>query len=89
MTDHREMINALCSMSEGQLDSHMHPLIQAWDEPPKARQILEVLDNCIHGALASSFVITALQAMYDIACKREQTTHEEVIKDAPWRDLQK
>jgi hypothetical protein len=81
--DVREMF---CSMSDGQIDAHMHPLIRAWSEPPTAIQVLEVLDACIHGALASGFVVAALQALYDIACKREGTTHEEVVKGASWRD---
>jgi hypothetical protein len=82
-----DLSDLLLASSERQIDRCMHPLIRKWDEPePSARQILEVLDHCIHGSLASGFVVAALQALYDVACKREGTTHEEVVKDAPWRD---
>ncbi len=76
----------LCSMSDRQIDPAMHPLIRKWDEEPTPRQILEVLDECIHGSLASSFVVSTLQVVYDMACKRVGVTHEDVIKDAPWRE---
>lgn len=59
--------------------------IAKWSDPPSARQILEVLDLSINGSLASGFIISLFQVYYDAACKREGTTHEEVIKDAPWR----
>lgn len=75
----------LCAGSDSMLDARMHPLIKRWDDPAKAIQILEVLDICIHGALASSFVIKALQAMYDTALKNEGMTHEEMAKLAVWR----
>lgn len=82
MSDIREH---LCSMSDREIDSKMHPLIRAWDYDPKAIQILEVLDHCINGALASSFVVVSLQVLYDIALADEDTTHEEVVKLAHWR----
>lgn len=72
--------------SDSMLDASMHPLIRKWDEEPTAIQILEVLDHCIHGALASGFVVKALQVAYDLACIRESTTHEEVVKLATWRE---
>lgn len=75
----------LLSASDTQIDAAMHPLIRKWDEEPTALQILEVLDQCIHGGLASGFVITALQVTYDMACKQESTTHEDVVKLATWR----
>ncbi len=75
----------LCSMSDSQIDARMHPMIRKWDDPARAIQILEVLDICIHDALASGFVVSALQAMYSAACKREGVEHEQVVKFATWR----
>lgn len=81
----REMIDLLLAAPDSQLDVAMKPLISKWSEPPTAIQVLEVLDHCIHGSLASGFMVRFLQALYDMACKREQTTHEEVVKGATWR----
>lgn len=76
----------LLEAPDTQLDASMKPLIEKWDKPAKARQILEVLDRCIFSALASGLIVTSLQLLYDEACKAEGITHEEVIEDAPWRD---
>lgn len=78
----------LCSGSDRELDPKMHPKIRAWSDPPTALQILEVLDACIHGALASGFVIKSLQRLYERACSDEGTTHEAVASVAPWRSSQ-
>jgi len=76
----------LLEAPDTQLDASMKPLIEKWDNPAKARQILEVLDHCIFSALASGLIVTSLELLYQEACEAEGTTHEEVIKDAPWRD---
>jgi hypothetical protein len=81
----KEMVNHLLTAPDSQLDANMKPLIEKWEDPPTPIQILEVLDHCIHGALASGFIVTLLQIMYDIACKQCSTTHEEVVKSATWR----
>ncbi len=67
------------------LDRTMQPLIAKWSNPPKAIEILEVLDHCVHGALAASLIIQCLQANYHAALQQEGTTHEETIKQAHWR----
>ncbi len=64
----------------------MFPLIRKWDDPATAAQILEVLDYCIHGSLASGFVVSTLQVIYDIACKREGVTHDQVASTAMHRN---
>ena len=67
------------------MDASMRPLVQKWDDPPKAIQILEVLDHCIHGALAAGAVLTLLRFGYQQALDREGTTHEAVVTLATWR----
>lgn len=69
----------------GQLDHSLFPLIEKWDDPVTALQLLEVLDQCIHASLASGMVVSLLQAKYTEALKREHTKHEEVVKLATWR----
>lgn len=81
----QDIIDHLLNAPSSQLDAGMKPFIVRWDNPPTALQVLEVLDNCIMGSLASGFVVTCLQVLYDRACKRTGTTHEDVIKSASWR----
>jgi hypothetical protein len=75
----------LTRLSDRQIDASMIPLLERWDEPPSAIQVLEVLDRCIHESLASGLVVAVLQAAYDQALAREGTTHEAVVKGATWR----
>lgn len=77
----------LLGMSDREVDPIAKKLIGKWrsESEPTAIEVLEPLDMIIHGSLASGFVVTALQALYDIACKREGVTHEEVANMASWR----
>lgn len=81
----KPLIEALLAGSDRQLDERMKPLIRAWDDPPKAAQVLQVLDLCIHGALASGFVVKVLEILYDEARRRESATHGDVAAHASWR----
>lgn len=56
-------------------------------DPPKALEILKVLDYCAAGALASGFTMTALDILYKSTMEQEGTTHEEVVKSASWRTI--
>lgn len=81
----KEMIEFLLKASDSQLDAKMKLYIERWNILPSALQVLEVLDHCINGSLASGFVVKLLQIIYDNRCKAEGTTHDEVAKLAPWR----
>jgi hypothetical protein len=81
----KEIIDYLLAAPETQLDSRMKPMVEKWSDPPTALQVLEVVDHCINGSLASGFVVAMLQALYDIRCKEEKTSHDEVVKLATWR----
>ena len=85
MIDMRDLKQMLLAAPDGQLDSSMFPLIEKWDDQPKAIQILEVLDKCIYYALASGFVIGALEVMLDAAMKSENVTLEQLVPLAVWR----
>lgn len=76
----------LLEAPDSQLDAKMRPYIEKWDEPPTALQVLEVWDYCVHGSLASSFVLIALECLYDTAIAREGITREAVESQATWRD---
>lgn len=80
-----ELVTHLLSAPDSQLDASMKPLIEAWSNPPTPLQVLAVLDQCVHSALASSVVITLLTIFYQEALQSANTTNEEVIKLAVWR----
>src|SRR5579885_3852675 len=82
----KELRDYLLKAPDSQLDAAVKPLIEKWDEEPTPLQILEPLDLCINGSLASGFVVATLQAVYDVQCKKFNTTHEEVVKQATWRE---
>lgn len=82
----KEAIEVLLRAPNSQLDDTAKLMIEKWDCPPSTLQVLEVLDSCTHGALASGFVIGILDVLYDTRCKEEGTTHEEVAKRAAWRN---
>ena len=67
------------------LDAKMKPYIQKWDKPPKALQVLEVLDYCVHGALASGMIVYVLELLLKNALEQEGTTYEAVVEKATWR----
>jgi hypothetical protein len=75
----------LLKASDRELDATMKSHIEKWSEPPTALQVLEVLDHCICGALASGFVVSVLQAVYAGRCKAEGMTHADLEKLATWR----
>jgi hypothetical protein len=83
----RGLINHLLAAPDTQLDACMKPLIEKWDDEPTALQILEVLDQCIYAALASGFVITLFQTLFDKALAFEGKTHAEAYAyaDLHWR----
>ena len=68
-----------------QLDSCLFPIIEGWDDEPKAIQILEVLDKVIYASLGSGFTVALLQALYSEALKKEGKTSKEVEALAIWR----
>jgi hypothetical protein len=82
----KEVIERLLEAPDTQIDASMKPLLRKWSDPPTPIQILEVLDRCIFSSLASGFVIQVLQLLYDGSCTANGTTHEEVVKEAYWRN---
>lgn len=82
-----ELVTLLLKAPDDHLDASMFPYINEWDTPPKAVQVLEVLDYCVHAGLASGLVMTVLETLLRDAIEAEQTTYEEVVKKATWRDI--
>lgn len=80
-----ELIETLLKAPDSQLDAKMKPYIEKWDKPPTAIQVLEVLDYCVNGSLASGMVVRLLEMILGDAIKREGTTYEAVTAKATWR----
>ena len=76
----------LLAAPEEELDPSIFPLIETWEEPPTTLQVLEVLDHCVYFALAGDFVMNVLNTLLAAGIKGENTTYEEVVMKATWRN---
>ena len=83
---HDGLVQLLLSAPDSQIDTSIKRLIERWSDPPKALEILEALDGCVHAAAASGFATSVLEALYAGALKREGTRHEDVVALATWRN---
>lgn len=61
--------------------------IKEWDDSPTALQILKTIDSAIHISDCTTFVIRTLEIYLDKAIEAEQTTYEDVAKQAVWRKM--
>lgn len=84
----KSLKDLLLEAPEGHLDKAALDSIREWDDTnPKALQILKTLDMCVHAGLSSGFVIGVLEQMLYYYTTKEKTTHEELIKEATWRNV--
>lgn len=83
--ENNEVINLLLQAPDSQLDESMKVYIREWTSPPTPLEVLEVLDHCIYGALASDMLVGILQEGYKQLCDDAGTTHDEIVKGATWR----
>lgn len=79
------IIANLMKLSDEQIDASMQEKIRAWPDPVPAISVLEVLDACVDGSLASGFVITVLDVILQDRMMIEGTTIDELVKLATWR----
>jgi len=82
----REFQMLLLMAPDTQLDESVKPLIEKWSDPPKALEILEVVDQVVRYALGSDFTVRVFDHLLKAAIVRESTTMEEVVKQATWRE---
>lgn len=76
----------LITAPDTQLDQAMREYIKEhWKNEPTALEILEVLDKCVHFALASGLVVMILETMLQTAMKNEHTSMPELEARATWR----
>jgi len=86
--EYKSLKELLLEAPEGHLSESALESIREWGEPePKALQILKTLDMCVNAGLSSGFVIGVLEQMLYYYTTKEKTTHEELIKEATWRNV--
>ena len=62
--------------SDEQIDPKVKKIIrEKWADEPTSLQVLEALDPCVYSALASGFVVAALQSLYETKLNSERITH--------------
>lgn len=81
-----ELITHLLSASDNHLDVHTKEVIRTWSTPYKAVELLHTLDVAVYGGGASPLIMTLLETLLREAIKIEETTYEEVVKQATWRN---
>ena len=85
MLSNNELIEKLKEAPDDQLDFSMIELINKWNAPPTALQILEVLDRSVYSSLASKFVISVLELLFKSALERENLVITDLLSSATWR----
>lgn len=82
----KELKQLLIEAPNDHLDAKMRDLISKWDDPdPKPIQVLEVLDHCVHGGMASEFTLMSLEIIYTRVLEQNNIKHEDVVPLATWR----
>lgn len=82
----QKIVEHLKTAPDSVLDASMQPLISSWSNPPKAIEVLEVLDKCVHSALACTTAIMALEVLFNEALEREGVSEAQIFSQAPWRN---
>jgi hypothetical protein len=83
--DDTKVAKMLLTAPDEVLDSAMKDLIGKWSNPPLPLEVLEVLDQCVNGGLASILIILILDQMFADSCLRSGCTQDSVYGAATWR----
>ena len=90
MTDHNATAVALVAFLKaaphGEIDTFAVDKMKTWGELPSSLEVLEILDMCIYGALASPIAITAIKQLYSYLLESENKTHDDNVPYAHWRN---
>ena len=84
--DYAKLRDLLLQAPNNELDSVAKVWISKWGDKPDPASILYVLDMCVNGSLCTDFCITVMDAMLKEVIREENTTMEEVVKNAHWRN---
>lgn len=71
-----------------QMDQSCKDVVLKWtrETPPTALDVLQETDNMVHGAMASGLVISLMDRLLRRCCEMEDTTFEDIIPLAVWRN---
>lgn len=75
----------IASVSDRMVDPVMKQEVAALSDPPKAVDVLDILDKAVHGSLCSDFEIRLLDGLLNSLIELEGTTFEAVASQAPFR----
>lgn len=83
MANYKEILSALSSAPDGQIDVTMTVKLKALSEEdnPKADDLHEILDECAYASLASVFAMVAMDTVWRRMLKDEGRTVEQAMKD--------
>lgn len=83
MSDYSELFRRLATGSDDQIDASLKPALLALaDDPnPKSDAVHEVLDQIVHGGLASGFVISVLDYVWTALLTAEGRTKEQAVRE--------
>lgn len=85
-TDVASVVAFLKAAPHGEIDTIAVDKIKTWCDDVSSLQVLEVLDMCIYGALASPIALTAIDHLYDYLLEIENKTHDDNLPYAHWRN---
>ena len=71
---------------DGQIAEFVKDTVREWSDQPTALQILKSLDAGVHGGGVSEFTLGVLDTLLVLAIKQENTTYDDVVKQATWRN---
>lgn len=87
MVDNTETLkNQLLNGPDTHIDAGTKESIRKWDSPASATNILQTLDCATFSGGASSIVLYVLDELLRRAIANENTTYDDVVKSATWRE---
>ncbi len=82
----KELVGHLLLAPDDELHPDAKALISKWSAPPKALEVLEVVDIVLpQEKMGSGFMCMALGVIYKCVLLYENKTHEQVAALATWR----
>ena len=81
-----DMRDLLLEGPDGQIADFVKDTIREWSDKPTALEILKSLDAGVHGGGVSEFTLGVLDTLLVLAIKQENTTYDDVVKQAIWRN---
>jgi hypothetical protein len=78
----KNILTLLAQAPKSQCDPSVLPRLQALadsDEEPKADQLHDILDDCVHASLCSDFMVSSLDLLWGMLLDNEGRTKEQAV----------